>query len=173
MCIRDRCSRGIVAKEQVDLYLSPTRKDFYNPFLMPDMQKAVDRIINAIKNKEKVIIYGDYDVDGITSTTVLKQFLAERGLIVDWYIPNRLNAVSYTHLIEYLEAMERLNLEIASEFLVMASTLIYLKSKILLPKEVEEEKELTEEELLMRIIEYKKYKEITKKMKEMYEARCV
>ena len=71
--------------------------------------------------------------------------------------------------IEYLEAMERLNLEIASEFLVMASTLIYLKSKILLPKEVEEEKELTEEELLMRIIEYKKYKEITKKMKEMYE----
>lgn len=85
------CSRGIVAKEQVDLYLSPTRKDFYNPFLMPDMQKAVDRIINAIKNKEKVIIYGDYDVDGITSTTVLKQFLAERGLIVDWYIPNRLN----------------------------------------------------------------------------------
>lgn len=85
------CSRGIVAKEQVDLYLSPTRKDFYNPFLMPDMQKAVDRIINAIENKEKVIIYGDYDVDGITSTTVLKQFLAERGLIVDWYIPNRLN----------------------------------------------------------------------------------
>ena len=85
------CSRGIVAKEQVDLYLSPTRKDFYDPFLMPDMQKAVDRIINAIENKEKVIIYGDYDVDGITSTTVLKQFLAERGLIVDWYIPNRLN----------------------------------------------------------------------------------
>ena len=76
------CSRGIVAKEQ---------KDFYDPFLMPDMQKAVDRIINAIENKEKVIIYGDYDVDGITSTTVLKQFLAERGLIVDWYIPNRLN----------------------------------------------------------------------------------
>lgn len=85
------CSRGIVVKEQVDLYLSPTRKDFYDPFLMPDMQKAVDRIINAIENKEKVIIYGDYDVDGITSTTVLKQFLAERGLIVDWYIPNRLN----------------------------------------------------------------------------------
>ena len=72
--------------------------------------------------------------------------------------------------IEYLEAMERLNLEIASEFLVMASTLIYLKSKILLPKEVEEEKELTEKELIMRNNEYKKYKEITKKMKERYEA---
>ena len=71
--------------------------------------------------------------------------------------------------IEYLETMEKLNLEIASEFLVMASTLLYLKSKMLLPKEVEEEKELTEEELLMRIIEYKKYKEITGKLKEMYE----
>ena len=58
---------------------------------MPDMEKAVDRILKAINNQEKVIIYGDYDVDGITSTTVLKKFLGERGLEVDWYIPNRLN----------------------------------------------------------------------------------
>ncbi len=84
-------NRGISSKEQVDLYLKPTRKDFYNPFLMPDMEKAVDRILKAINNQEKVIIYGDYDVDGITSTTVLKKFLGERGLEVDWYIPNRLN----------------------------------------------------------------------------------
>lgn len=84
-------NRGISSKQQVDLYLKPTRKDFYNPFLMPDMEKAVDRILKAINNKEKVIIYGDYDVDGITSTTVLKKFLGERGLEVDWYIPNRLN----------------------------------------------------------------------------------
>lgn len=71
--------------------------------------------------------------------------------------------------LEYLNQMEKLNLEIASEFLVMASTLLYLKSKHLLPQEVEDEKELTEEELLRRIIEYKKYKEITKKLKECYE----
>lgn len=71
--------------------------------------------------------------------------------------------------IAYLNEMERMNLEIASEFLVMASTLIYLKSKGLLPKQEEEEKELTEEELIQRIIEYKKYKEITKKLKENYE----
>ena len=70
--------------------------------------------------------------------------------------------------IAYLNAMEELNLEIASEFLMMASTLLYLKSKTLLPNEVEEEKELTEEELLRRIIEYKKFKEISKTLKEQY-----
>lgn len=71
--------------------------------------------------------------------------------------------------IEYLKAMEEMNLEITSEFLIMASTLIYLKSKTLLPNQVEEEKELSEEELIRRIIEYKKYKEISKKLKQFYE----
>lgn len=70
--------------------------------------------------------------------------------------------------IEYLNEMEKLNLEIASEFIVMASTLILIKSKGLLPKEADDEAELTEEELLRRIIEYKKYKEISKKFKEFY-----
>ena len=71
--------------------------------------------------------------------------------------------------IEYINQMEKMNLEITSEFLIMASTLLYIKSKNLLPTEVEDEKELTEEELLQRIIEYKKYKEISKKIKEFYE----
>ena len=66
---------------------------------------------------------------------------------------------------EYLESQESLNLEIASEFLVMASTLLLIKSKGLLPKEVEDEAELTEDELIRRIIEYKKYKEICKTLK--------
>lgn len=70
--------------------------------------------------------------------------------------------------IEYLNAMEKLNLEIASEFLVMASSLLYLKSKRLLPKEEEDTEELTEEELIRRIVEYKKYKEISGKLKENY-----
>ncbi len=69
---------------------------------------------------------------------------------------------------EYLNKMEELNLEIASEFLVMASSLLYLKSKRLLPKQEEDEEELTEEELIRRIIEYKKYKEISKRLKENY-----
>ncbi len=72
--------------------------------------------------------------------------------------------------IEYLNEMERMNLEIASEFLIMASTLLYLKSKSLLPSnDIEDEKELTEEELLRRIIEYKKYKEVTSKFREACE----
>ena len=68
--------------------------------------------------------------------------------------------------IQYLKSQEELNLEIASEFLVMASTLLLIKSKGLLPKEEEEEEEITEEELLRRIIEYKKYKEISNVFKE-------
>ena len=70
--------------------------------------------------------------------------------------------------IEYIKNMEKMNLEVTSEFLMMASTLLYLKSKKLLPNPVEEEEELTEEQLLQRIMEYMKYKEITKKLKEMY-----
>ena len=68
--------------------------------------------------------------------------------------------------VEYLKEQEELNLEVASEFVVMATTLILIKSKSLLPKDVEDEAELTEEELLRRIIEYKKYKEISKLFKE-------
>ena len=83
-------SRGITEEDDIRIFLDPTRDDFYDPFLLPDIEIAVDRLIKAINNKEKVIIYGDYDVDGITSTTVLKKFLDERGLNVSTYIPNRL-----------------------------------------------------------------------------------
>lgn len=70
--------------------------------------------------------------------------------------------------IEFLKEQEKLNLEIASEFVVMASTLLFLKSKNLLPKQEEEEEEITEEELIRRIIEYKKFKEISKVLREEY-----
>lgn len=70
--------------------------------------------------------------------------------------------------IEFLKEQEKLNLEIASEFVVMASTLLFLKSKNLLPKQEEEEEEITEEELIRRIIEYKKFKEISKVLREKY-----
>lgn len=70
--------------------------------------------------------------------------------------------------IDYINNMEKMNLDVTSEFLVMASTLLYLKSKHLLPKTQDDEEEISEEELIRRIIEYKKYKEITKKLKENY-----
>ena len=68
--------------------------------------------------------------------------------------------------IDYLNEMEKMNLEIASEFLIMASTLLYLKSKNLLPKQEEEEEELSEEELIRRIIEYKKFKDMSQIFKQ-------
>ena len=84
-------NKNITKKEDIDLFMNPTRKDFHDPFLMPDMEITVDRVLKAIRNKEKIIIYGDYDADGITSITVLKTFLEERGLEVASYIPNRLD----------------------------------------------------------------------------------
>ena len=71
--------------------------------------------------------------------------------------------------IEYINKMEELNLDVTSEFIVMASTLLYIKSKSLLPNQIEDEAELTEEQLIQRIIEYKKYKEISKVLKERFE----
>ena len=79
-----------IKDENIEVFLHPTRRNFHDPFLMPDMNIAVERILKAIKTNEKTIIYGDYDVDGITSITVLKSFLEDRGLQVDSYITNRL-----------------------------------------------------------------------------------
>ena len=84
-------NRNIIDEKDIKQFLSPTRKDFHDPFLIHDMEKAVARIIEAIKKQEKVTIYGDYDVDGITSIIVLKSYLSDRGLEVETYIPNRLN----------------------------------------------------------------------------------
>ena len=71
-----------LSDEEIKVFLNPTRKDFHNPFKLPDMEKAVDRILKAMENKEKIVIYGDYDADGITSTTILKRFIRDRGIEV-------------------------------------------------------------------------------------------
>ncbi len=84
-------NRHVVNDEDVRIFITPTRDDFHDPFLFKGMDVAVERIIEAINNKEKILIYGDYDVDGITSTTVLKKYLIDRGIPVDTYIPNRLH----------------------------------------------------------------------------------
>lgn len=83
-------NKKLVDKDMIEVFLNPRRSDFHNPFLMPDMEIAVNRIMKAIETNEKVMIYGDYDVDGITSITVLKKFLKDRGLETQTYIPNRL-----------------------------------------------------------------------------------
>ena len=75
-------NRNIIDRDEIKVFLNPTRNDFHDPYLMPEMEKAVERIMQAIDKKEKVMIYGDYDVDGITSITVLKKFLEEIGINV-------------------------------------------------------------------------------------------
>ncbi len=82
-------NRGIKDSE-IKKFLNPKLEDLYEPFLFKDMDKAVDRICKAIDSKEHITIYGDYDVDGITSTAILVQFLASRGAVVDYHLPNRL-----------------------------------------------------------------------------------
>lgn len=76
---------------EIEIFLNPKRHDFRDPFQMPDMRKCVDRIVKAINNKEKIIIYGDYDADGITSSTILKRFFSDIGVDASVYIPNRLS----------------------------------------------------------------------------------
>lgn len=83
-------NRGICKEDEIRKFLEPTREDFHDPFLLPDMDIAVDTIIKAIEEKENILIYGDYDVDGITSISVLQKFLEEREMNVANHIPNRL-----------------------------------------------------------------------------------
>jgi len=82
--------RGIETYDDARRFFRPEWQDLHDPFLMKDMKAAVDRIILAIEKKERILIYGDYDVDGITAVSVLVLFLRERGNDVFYYIPNRL-----------------------------------------------------------------------------------
>lgn len=84
-------NRGVDTEEKIKKFLYPSLDDLYNPYMLNDMEIAVNRIEEAIERNEKITIYGDYDVDGITSVTILKQFLDEQNIDVDYYLPNRLN----------------------------------------------------------------------------------
>jgi single-stranded-DNA-specific exonuclease len=83
-------NRNITDIATADRFFYPTLEHLNDPFLMMDMQQAVDRIMQAIERKEKILIYGDYDVDGTTSTVILKKALQLIGADVSYYIPERL-----------------------------------------------------------------------------------
>lgn len=82
-------ARNITDMTSVKKYFSDEYEEGYDPFLIHDMQKAVDRINEAIENEEKILVYGDYDADGITSTVLLVETLISMGANVSSYIPNR------------------------------------------------------------------------------------
>ncbi len=82
-------NRGLIEGEEVHRFLHPDTDHLHDPFLMKDMDRAVERLIQALREREEVMIYGDYDVDGITSTATLYLFLKDLGGQVSFYIPDR------------------------------------------------------------------------------------
>ncbi|SJZ36949.1 single-stranded-DNA-specific exonuclease [Pilibacter termitis] len=81
--------RGIKTAEELEKFLHPTIESLHDPFLMYDMERAVARIMLAIERDEKILIYGDYDADGITSTTVMKEAIETLGAEPEYFLPNR------------------------------------------------------------------------------------
>ncbi|MBQ8911011.1 MAG: DHH family phosphoesterase, partial [Clostridia bacterium] len=100
------CSRGLKTKEEQERFLYPRLEDLHDPMKLMDMDRAVKRILLAKNKGEGVLIYGDYDADGITSTALLKQYLTGLGMKVQTYIPNRLSegyGMSQTVIDGYLD----------------------------------------------------------------------
>lgn len=81
--------RGVKQVEDVASFFYPALENLHDPFLLYDMEKAVERIQTAIMNNEKILVYGDYDADGITSTSLMKESLELVGANVSYFIPNR------------------------------------------------------------------------------------
>lgn len=82
-------SRGLSNSKEVDLFFNPSMAEIHDPFLMSGMNKAVDRILKAVKNKELIWVHGDYDVDGTASTSLVCQFIREIGGVIEYFIPDR------------------------------------------------------------------------------------
>ena len=81
--------RGLSTVEEVKKFFKPSLNDLHDPFLMPDMEKAVKRLNKALGNKEKILIYGDYDVDGTTAVSLVYKYLRPYSSTLDFYIPDR------------------------------------------------------------------------------------
>jgi single-stranded-DNA-specific exonuclease len=83
-------NRGFSETPAIESFLAPRLKNLSDPFLLPDMEKAVDRLFRAHEQNEMLVIFGDYDVDGVTATTLLLQVLRPLGWRVEFYLPNRM-----------------------------------------------------------------------------------
>ena len=81
--------RGYREEESIHRFLHPKEQKLHDPYLMFDMDKAISRIQEAVINGEQILVYGDYDADGITSATVMKETLELLGAQVEVFLPNR------------------------------------------------------------------------------------
>ena len=105
-------NRGMAAPADISDFLNPSLNLLRPPFCLKDIKIAVQRIYEAIKNDEKILIFGDYDVDGVTATTILYEFFCYVGIDVSYYIPHRLTEgydLQVTHIREHALA-NRINL---------------------------------------------------------------
>lgn len=82
-------NRGIISIPDINKYMEPSLKNMYNPFLMTDMKEGAEIIYKGIKNEENIVIYGDYDADGITSTSILYKGISYLGGKTSYYLPDR------------------------------------------------------------------------------------
>ena len=100
--------RGVDTEEKASKYFNPDLADLHDPFLYPDMDLAVKRIEKAVGNKERILIYGDYDVDGTTAVALVYKFLRRFTNNIDYYIPDRYDegyGISYQG-IDYAESTD-------------------------------------------------------------------
>jgi len=81
--------RGYCSKSEIDNFLNPKDSNFYDPFLLHDMDRLVKRIEKSVKNNEKVLIFGDYDVDGVSASAILIKYFSSKNFYVDYFLPNR------------------------------------------------------------------------------------
>ncbi len=105
-------NRGIDGTDNVNAYLNPNyKKGFHNPFLMKNMDRAIERLNRAIDNQERIVIFGDYDVDGISGTAVLYNALALCGANLSYRLPHRLND-GYGINMKFIEEFKQINLKV-------------------------------------------------------------
>ncbi len=110
-------NRNIVSEEDASNFLNPSLNRLNPPFSIKDMDAAVNRILTAIKQNEKILIFGDYDVDGITATTILLEFIRSAGADVSYYIPHRTNegyGLQNNHISDYALS-KKINLIITTD----------------------------------------------------------
>ena len=84
-------NRGFSEAESISRFLDPRLKQLADPFLLPNMVPAVERLLRARELGEQVVIFGDYDVDGVTSTSLLREVLSKLGWRVEHYLPHRMD----------------------------------------------------------------------------------
>lgn len=89
--LRILSNRGINDETSIKKFIEPSIDYLYDPFLLPDMQKAVDMIKNYVNDGKKIVVYGDYDADGITSTSIIINFFRKIGANTEYYIPDRID----------------------------------------------------------------------------------